>query len=172
LDIADAKERKGSRRPQRPPNLKTTEEDAMLIPTLQVRDAMTFMPDTIKGNVTLAEALHMMRVNRYRHLPVTVGGTAVGLVSDRDLKWALSLGLPESTPVSEVMTEVTGSAKPNDALADVLDAFIDHKQGSALVTSPAGEVVGIVTTTDLARILQEILSQSSSRKAGRVADAG
>lgn len=140
----------------------------MLTPTLQVRDAMTFMPDTIKGNVTLSEALHMMRVNRYRHLPVTVGDKAVGLVSDRDLKWALSLGLPEFTPVSDVMTEVSATVRPGDPLAEMLEDFIEQKQGSALVTGPAGEVVGIVTTTDLARILQEILSAKGSR---RVEDA-
>ncbi|MDX9859364.1 MAG: CBS domain-containing protein [Rhodospirillales bacterium] len=50
-----------------------------------VADIMTPGPDTISPDDFGVEALEIMRVRRYRHLPVTVEGKAVAMVSVRDL---------------------------------------------------------------------------------------
>lgn len=50
-----------------------------------VADIMTPSPDTISPDDFGVEALEIMRVRRYRHLPVTVDGKAVAMVSVRDL---------------------------------------------------------------------------------------
>lgn len=130
----------------------------------QVRDAMTFMPDTIQGNATVAEGLRMMRVNRYRHLPVAVRGKPVGIVSDRDLKWALSLGLPETTPLSGIMTEEPFCVKAADELVEVIPTLLEHKYGSAIVVDPRGEIIGILTSSDLLRTLGEVLAHEAARR--------
>jgi len=50
-----------------------------------VSEIMTRDPDTISPDDFGVEALEIMRVRRYRHLPVTVEGKAVAMVSVRDL---------------------------------------------------------------------------------------
>ena len=50
-----------------------------------VADIMTHDPDTISPDDLGLEALEIMRVRRYRHLPVTIDGKAVAMVSVRDL---------------------------------------------------------------------------------------
>jgi CBS domain-containing protein len=131
----------------------------MLSPKLQVRDAMTFMPDTVGPDVSLQDAIRMMRVNRYRHLPVALAGKPVGIVSDRDLSWACSLGLAESTRVSEIMTTCLHTATPGQPLLEALDALVENRLGSVVVVDPQDAVLGILTTTDLVRLLRELLEE-------------
>lgn len=50
-----------------------------------VADIMTKDPDTIGSEDSALEALEIMRVRRYRHLPVADEGRVVGMVSVRDL---------------------------------------------------------------------------------------
>lgn len=50
-----------------------------------VAEIMSRNPDTISPDDFGVEALEIMRVRRYRHLPVTVEGKAVAMVSVRDL---------------------------------------------------------------------------------------
>lgn len=50
-----------------------------------VADIMTRNPDTLSPDDSGTEALEIMRVRHYRHLPVTVDGKAVAMVSVRDL---------------------------------------------------------------------------------------
>lgn len=50
-----------------------------------IAEIMTKNPDTLSPDDTGTEALEIMRVRHYRHLPVTVDGKAVAMVSVRDL---------------------------------------------------------------------------------------
>lgn len=50
-----------------------------------IAEVMTRNPDTLSPDDTGTEALEIMRVRHYRHLPVTVEGKAVAMVSVRDL---------------------------------------------------------------------------------------
>lgn len=50
-----------------------------------IAEIMTRNPDTLSPDDTATEALEIMRVRHYRHLPVAVGGKAVAMVSVRDL---------------------------------------------------------------------------------------
>ena len=46
---------------------------------------MTANPDTVRPDDSALEALEIMRVRHYRHLPVVDEGKVVGMVSVRDL---------------------------------------------------------------------------------------
>lgn len=48
-------------------------------------DVMTPMPDTLRPADSPIEALNLMLSRKYRHLPITENGKAVGMVSVRDL---------------------------------------------------------------------------------------
>ncbi|ENO88061.1 CBS domain-containing protein [Thauera linaloolentis] len=54
--------------------------------TVQLTQAMTAKPDTIAPDLKAIDALHMMCDGGYRHLPVTVDDTVVGIVSRSDFK--------------------------------------------------------------------------------------
>jgi len=54
--------------------------------TLPLADVMTANPDSIAPDLRAIDALHMMWDGGYRHLPVTVDGKAIGIVSRRDFK--------------------------------------------------------------------------------------
>lgn len=70
----------------------------------QISKVMTPMPHTIGSRIPVNKALELMREHRIRHLPVQEAGKLVGVLTDRDLKLAMSLGDPMSMTVEDVMT--------------------------------------------------------------------
>lgn len=53
--------------------------------SLEVSAIMTRDPDTLPPDAAATEALTLMQSKHYRHLPITQGKRAVGIVSIRDL---------------------------------------------------------------------------------------
>ncbi len=53
-------------------------------------DVMTNDPDTIDINTDVSDAVAWMNATGYRHLPVTRGGKLVGMISIKDLLWAVA----------------------------------------------------------------------------------
>ncbi len=53
-----------------------------------VKDWMSKDPVTINDDTSMMKAIHLMKQNRFRRLPVLHEGRLVGIVSDRDLKEA------------------------------------------------------------------------------------
>lgn len=53
-------------------------------------DIMTGAPDTIEIDTEVSEAVNWMNATGYRHLPVTENGNLVGMVSIKDLLWAVA----------------------------------------------------------------------------------
>ena len=53
-----------------------------------VKDWMSKNPITINDDTSMMKAIHLMKQNRFRRLPVLQQGRLVGIVSDRDLKEA------------------------------------------------------------------------------------
>lgn len=53
--------------------------------SIEVAEVMTRNPDTLPPDADASEALALMQSKHYRHLPITQGKRAVGIVSIRDL---------------------------------------------------------------------------------------
>ena len=53
--------------------------------SIEVSTVMTRNPDTLPPDADAVEALTLMHAKHYRHLPITEGKRAVGIVSIRDL---------------------------------------------------------------------------------------
>ncbi|MDP6572280.1 MAG: CBS domain-containing protein [Rhodospirillales bacterium] len=58
-----------------------------------IGDIMTKDPDTLSPGDSAIDALELMSVRNYRHLPVVENGEVVGMVSIRDLYSAVKTGL-------------------------------------------------------------------------------
>ncbi len=64
-------------------------------------DIMTPNPDTLGPNDSALDALELMRLRNFRHLPVVDEGRVVGMVSIRDLYAAVKVELEESIRETE-----------------------------------------------------------------------
>jgi acetoin utilization protein AcuB len=122
---------------------------------------MTAIPVTIRPDAPIAEAQHLMRHRRIRHLPVVEGGRLVGIITDRDVRTALpspatSLAVGEirylldRLLVARVMTGSVISIGPDASLAQAVGLVLAHRIGAIPVVE-AGGLVGIITETDLLR---------------------
>jgi acetoin utilization protein AcuB len=128
---------------------------------ITVRGYMTAAPHTIGVDQSLAAASQMMSEHRIRHLPVLAAGQLVGLVSQRDLRLIESLRDvdPAEVTVEEAMTPDPFAITPDTELEGVVKEMAQHKYGSAIVVE-RGEVVGLFTTVDALRALQDLLHRA------------
>jgi acetoin utilization protein AcuB len=128
---------------------------------LTVRAYMTPTPFTIGAQQTLAVAQRMMSEHAIRHLPVLDGGKLVGVVTQRDLQLVQTLRDvdPEKLTVDEAMSPDPYTISPGTSLEWVAMAMSQHKYGSVIVVDH-GKVVGVFTTVDALRALQELLEHS------------
>jgi CBS domain-containing protein len=55
-------------------------------------EIMTETPDTVEIDTEISDAVAWMNATGYRHLPVTDNGALVGMVSIKDLLWAVAGG--------------------------------------------------------------------------------
>lgn len=122
-----------------------------------IRDVMTKTPHSIGQEQTLAKAAALMREFGVRHLPVLHGGELVGMVTERDVRFAEDLKGPThgELKVEDVMAvevyAVTGTA----TLAEVARHMAEHRMGSTVVMD-GSKIAGIFTAVDACRLLAEL----------------
>lgn len=133
-----------------------------------VRERMTVHPITIYEDTPVAEALGFMRQNRVRRLPVLDRhNQLVGIVSEKDLLYAspspaTSLSVYEISyllsklKVKEIMTREVVTVCPDCPLEEAARIMVDHKIGGLPVVEN-GQLVGIITETDLFKVFLEML---------------
>src|SRR5262245_61631298 len=121
---------------------------------LTVDDVMTRDVLTLPGNVTAEEAAARLRVHGITGAPVVdAQGRVIGVLSLTDLTD------PERAragrPVRELMTPALFSLRPTDALMSAVRLMVRQGVHRILVTDEQGDLVGIVTTGDVLRALDE-----------------
>lgn len=133
-----------------------------------VGERMTMNPFTVSEDATVDDALHTMRERKVRRLPVVdASGRMVGIVSDKDLLLAApspaaSLSVYEmhyllsKLTVKRVMSSPVITVDPDTPLEEAARIMADNKIGG-LPVSEDGRLVGIITETDIFKILLELL---------------
>jgi acetoin utilization protein AcuB len=133
-----------------------------------VGERMTRDPVVIHDDTPIDEAMKVMRGNKVRRLPVlNKKGALVGIVSERDLLYAspspaTSLSIYElhyllsRIKVAGVMTKEVITVAEDTPLEEAARIMADNKIGGLPVVSD-GELVGIITETDLFKIFLELL---------------
>lgn len=140
---------------------------------MRVQAWMTEPVITVRPEESLSEAEALMRQYCLRHLPVVQRGALVGLLSDRDLQSALpspatTLSVGEirfylaSLHVSQVMTRHVVTVTPQTPLVEAARLMLHRKLG-ALPVVQGGQVVGMLTTTNLMESLHVLLQQEEER---------
>lgn len=111
----------------------------------------------VPPSLSVANAWKLMARKKIRHLPVISERKLVGIVSDRDL---LRVGHIDPTgelafverSLADIMTLEVVVCEPSDSVAAVSQTMITRKIDALPVVS-SGELVGLVTSTDLLELL-------------------
>jgi CBS domain-containing membrane protein len=129
-------------------------------PPLTLSALWTPCPQVIEASQSIVTAREVMTTLGVRHLPVMIAAELFGLLSERELAVAEAVAgaHPERVLVGQLVTKpafaVNPEARPEEVAIDMANAKL-----SAALAVRAGEVLGIVTTTDLARAFGRALRE-------------
>ncbi len=132
-----------------------------------VADIMTPNPVTVTPRNAIRTAINLMREGGYRRLPVVDRGRLVGIITDRDLRRAANSPfvvreqwydnfILDHIEVGSCMTPNPLTVAPSDSIVDAARLLRNHKIGGLPVMAD-GQLVGIITETNLLDFLIEIL---------------
>ncbi len=103
-------------------------------------------PVTIRPEITIREALEIMRKYRISGLPVTRGTRLVGILTNRDLRFEQNL----DQPVSKVMTGADLVTVPvGTTLAEAENKLQEHRIEKLLVVDNDFNLKGLITVKDI-----------------------
>ena len=133
-----------------------------------VRDRMTRNPITIAGDITVMDALNLMKAKNVRRLPVVnKDGRIVGIVSEKDLLYAspspvTSLNVWEVREmlhlltVNKIMNTKVITINEDAPLEDAA-VLMSANKISGLPVTRGESLVGIITETDLFKAFLKLL---------------
>jgi len=131
---------------------------------LLVRDWMTKKVITVDAHTTLPDAHRLMHNNKIRRLPVLDKGKLVGIVTRSDIReaspsdattlsvWELHY-LLSKLEVRNIMTPDPITIRANATIKEAATQMYTHKIGGLPVLGDDGKLVGIITESDIFRIL-------------------
>ena len=119
---------------------------------------------TVDVDDSMQDAVKLMKQNDIRMLPVLKKGRLVGIITDRDLKRSAAsdattldvhelLYLVSKIKVGNIMTKDPITVPQNFTVEETAEVLLRHKISGAPVVDQNGQLVGIITQTDLFRVL-------------------
>ena len=130
------------------------------------RDVITAVP-----TLGLLEAQALMRENNIRRLPVVENGRLVGVVTYGDIRearpsaatslstWEMNY-LLASLNLAEVMTKNPKAISPEATIGEAADLMLTHRISGLPVVAGDGSLVGIITESDIFRMVAHQWRQS------------
>ncbi|MCC7359532.1 MAG: CBS domain-containing protein [Anaerolineales bacterium] len=145
--------------------------------TSQIRDWMTADPITAPPTMSLPEALQVMARHNIRRLPVVDNGKLVGIVTRGDLRGAqpsraTSLSVFElhylvgRITLDQIMTRDPLTVEADTTVQDAARLMLQHKI-SGLPVMRQGKLVGIITESDIFRLVVRAWEAQPEPEAGR-----
>jgi CBS domain-containing protein len=142
-----------------------------------VRDFMTTDLTTLQEDATLLDAALIFARSTLRHIPILRGNKLVGIVTERDLKHytpSILSGisaeeynrLMETTPLSKIMTRDMVTIRPEQSVFQAAQMLYDRRIGCLPVVTD-GDLKGIITTTDMLKLLVHLLTEKGAAPAGQ-----
>ena len=115
-------------------------------------------------NDSMQDAARLIRGHNIRRLPVMETGRLVGIVTDRDLKRASAsdvttleihelLFLISEIKISDIMTKDPITIPLDYTIDEAAQILLEHKLSGAPVVDDEGQVAGVITQTDIFRVL-------------------
>jgi len=137
---------------------------------------MTKDPITVKPDTSIVDAYYLMLEEEIRRLPVVDKDKLVGIVTLSDLYKVhpfeqLSMSLLEMSrrlnrmAVEEVMAPNPITIQEDETVGQAAQKMLEYKISGLPVVNPAGQLVGIITESDIFRI---VVQEWSTRKHGDI----
>jgi len=118
-----------------------------------VKDFMTQNPITVTPDRKADETLELMRSLNFRQCPVVEGGKLVGIVTDRDIRASKGSGVK----VGDIMARDPVTILDYASVEGAAEIIRSGKFNALPVVTNKGELVGILTVTDLLDALLKML---------------
>ena len=131
---------------------------------IKVKDLMTKEVITTRRNTSISHAHQIMRENGIRRLPVVDENKLVGLVTIGDVReaspsdattlsiWELNY-LWAQLVVEKIMTRDVLTVTPDTPILDAAELMLEHKISGLPVVDAENSVVGVLTESDIFRLL-------------------
>ena len=111
-----------------------------------VRDYMSGKPIAVSPKTSVKSAFESLKKYKIRQLPVVHIEKVVGIVTDRDLREALSRS---KTKVEEIMTSDPLTVVDEAPIEKAALLLRDNKVNALPIVSRENELIGIITVTDV-----------------------
>lgn len=139
---------------------------------VRIEDIMTTDVHTVEAGVSLCTTLEKMRDGRHSCLPVVEGRVPIGMISERDVVRALAAALegealPETAGEFMSSPPITVAAEASEDMA--IRIVQKHGIRRLLVVDEKGELIGIVTQSDLVRAQTLVVAHERDQLEERVA---
>jgi acetoin utilization protein AcuB len=146
-----------------------------MLENVLVRDWMTSPAITISSHTLLNKAHQIMKDNGIRRLPVVDNNQLVGIISIGDVReaspsdattlsiWELNYLWSQLT-VEKVMTRQLITIRPDDAVVQAAELMLEHKIAGLPVVDATGNLVGMLTASDVFRVLVRPQSKAVTLK--------
>ncbi|HEX3036016.1 MAG TPA: CBS domain-containing protein [Thermodesulfobacteriota bacterium] len=111
-----------------------------------VKHCMTPNPITVTPDEDVKATFNMLKEYGFRQVPVVENGQLTGMVTDRDMRAGLA---QPSLKVGEVMSSNPVTIWEDAPVEKAAEIIRKHKFNALPVISKRGELIGIITTTDI-----------------------
>jgi len=147
-----------------------------MLDNVMVREWMTTPVISVLPSTPISAAHQLMKEHGIRRLPVVEGSRVVGIITLGDVReaspsdattlsiWELNYLWAQLT-VEKVMTRSVYTVKPEDLLIDAAEIMLDKKISGIPVVDDRGHLVGIITESDVFRMLVESRTKALAPKA-------
>jgi tRNA nucleotidyltransferase (CCA-adding enzyme) len=119
-------------------------------PVTTVKELMSHGVHTLSPETSVAEAEEMMRRYGHEGFPVVADGQLLGILTRREIDKALQYQR-EDAPIKNYMHKGEIAVSPSDPVEYLQEVMMEHDLGQVPVVEN-GEIVGIVTRTDLIKL--------------------
>lgn len=126
-------------------NFSPDEQAREVVRVKRAESGMIIDPITISPDLSLEEALAIMREHDISGLPVVEGDRPVGILTTRDIRFERNL----SQPVERLMTRKLVTVPPGVSQDRARELLHEHRIEKLLVVGEQGRLVGLITFKDL-----------------------
>ena len=133
-------------------------------PVRFVREIMNSPAKYIDADANFNDALEYVLKHNLNHMPVAKEGKTVGILSRKEILQGIKHGLTNE-PLSLLMQVEMEIVAPDTPFREAEDIMISHNQ-KLLPVEVEGKLVGVITRTDLLRLMHEESSHRSAYEEG------
>lgn len=122
-----------------------------------VSQLITKKPIIANQNISIKEAAKIMKKEEVGSLViVTNENKAVGIVTERDILYAIADEIPLDKPVSEIMSQDPVTIEENSDISEAIALMTSREIRHLIVVDHDGKVKGVVSLRDVAKAVGAI----------------